>query len=352
MTNLYQKYKKYKKYIIFSLLTVNLTLLSGCTYFTEQAIEEAFSKEASIANYPAGLNVFLCGTGTPYPDEARNPSCLAIVAGSEYLVFDSGEGSSRRLDTMGLPTKELDAVFISHWHSDHFSGLGYLINSSWVFGRDQTLEVYGPKGVENVIEGIKQTYSQDIFYRSGLQADKLEKEYAVALAKPILLADGNTKSLLVYNKNGVKVSAFLVDHAPVKPALGYMVEYKGRKVVISGDTRITDTVERYAKNADILFHEALNIEMNQSAIKVAKKLGLHARASQIEAIIPYHASTIDIAKLAQRANVEKLVLTHFIPGPPNWIAEQVFMDGMDEHFDGEIISGEDKMHINLPVKEY
>ena len=330
------------------MIAIKLTLLTGCSYLAEQAIKSTFSNEASIENYPSGLNIFLCGTGTPYPDEERNPSCLAIIAGTELLAFDVGEGTSRRLDTMGIPTKELDAVFISHWHSDHFSGLGYLINSSWIFGRKHKLNVYGPSGVENVIAGVTQTYSQDTYYRSSLEIGSLSKEFAVASAISIEIPEKNDQAKVVFNKNGVKVSAFLVDHAPVTPAFGYMVEYKGRKVVISGDTRITGTVEKYANHADILVHEALNIKMNETAIKVASELGMQERASQIKAIIPYHASTHDIAKLAQRAKVKKLVLTHFIPGPTNWIAEQIFMDGMSDHFDGDIVIGADKLHINLP----
>ncbi|MEH6448331.1 MAG: MBL fold metallo-hydrolase [Oleispira sp.] len=341
---------QWNKFIVMCVVVMGNLVLTGCSYFADKAVESALSKEASTSLLPSGINVFLCGTGTPYPDEARNPSCLAIIAGSEYLVFDAGEGSSRRLDTMGLPTKELDAVFISHWHSDHFSGLDYLMNSSWVFGRKQILEVYGPAGVTGVIAGIEQSYALDISYRSGLQKEALNKEFALALPKPVIITEGSAEKSVVYQKNDVTVSAFLVDHAPVKPALGYLVEYKGRKVVISGDTRISSNVEKYSKQADILIHEALNVAMNINAVKIARELGLSARADQIEAIIPYHASTLEIAKLAQRAKVKQLVLSHFIPGPPNWLAEYMFVDGMDDLYDGDIVVGADKMHIHLPPK--
>ena len=342
----------FKKIITLSVATTAVVTLSGCSYFAEKAIKDTLSNEASIANYEEGLNVFLCGTGTPYPDEARNPSCVAVVAGTEYLVFDAGEGASRRLDTMGLPTREIDAVFLTHWHSDHFSGLGYLINSSWVFGRNHALDVFGPEGAEAVLEGIRQTYAHDTEYRSGLQKGELKAEFATARATSVKLQNGSLDKKVIYNKNGVVVSAFLVDHAPVEPALGYMVEYEGRKIVISGDTRIAKTVEKYANNADLLIHEALNVNMNKMAVKVARELGLNARADQIEAIIPYHASTLDIARLAERTNVNKLVLTHFIPGPSNWLAEQMFTDGMDDLYSGDIIIGEDKMQFNLsPVEQ-
>ncbi|MFK0570330.1 MBL fold metallo-hydrolase [Endozoicomonas sp.] len=351
--------KKYKILFLLSLLVSGIPESGYCAYFTDRAvayftdkaIEDVLSKETSISLYPPGLNIFFCGTGTPYPDEARNPSCLAVVAGSEYLVFDAGDGSSRRLDTMGLPTKELDAVFITHWHSDHFGGLGYLINSSWIFGRAHVLEVYGPTGVTDIVEGIGKSYELDVFYRTSLQEDNLEQEFAFAQPIPVEPGEGYEAKTVVYNKNGVIVSAFLVDHAPVEPALGYMVEYKGRKIVISGDTRISANVKKSSQNADILIHEALNVSMNKNAARIARKINLPDRATQIESIISYHSSTIDIARMAQKANVNKLVLTHLIPGPSNWIAKKMFVGGMDVYFEGDIVIAEDKMHIHLSPKE-
>jgi len=156
----------------------------------------------------------------------------------------------------------------------------------------------------------------------------------------------------VYEHNGLRVRAFGVDHAPVEPAVGYRIDYRGRSVVISGDTRVVRSVERAAQGVDILVHEALNRALMERIVGVMEGVGLEQRAEHTRHVIPYHADTLELAKLAEAAEVDHLVLTHLIPPvPDNFLLRRLFTRGMSDHYGGRITVGRDGLELSLaPVR--
>ena len=108
------------------------------------------------------LHVFLCGTGTPVHGSIQNETSIAVIAGGCFVVFDAGENAVRTMEALQLPINKLTDVFITHWHSDHFEGLGQLINRSWFFGRKVDLTIHGPEGCEKIIDSIKDRFGVEL----------------------------------------------------------------------------------------------------------------------------------------------------------------------------------------------
>lgn len=297
------------------------------------------------------IHIYLCGTGVPAlaMQEVRKPACLAVIAANQFLLFDAGEGSIQTLAAMGLPYTKIDNVFITHWHSDHFAGLGQVANGSWADGRDEPLNVYGPYGVKQVLNGLKQAYQFDTVFRSINSENTLDP----SLATPVPhLIDAIAHDQVVYNKNDLKITAFEVNHLPVYPAVGYRLQYKGCNVTISGDTKVIPKEAEEIKGDDVFISEALNIQRTQVYGDAQKAAGNTVRYSIVQDIPNYHSDTLQLAKVAQQAQVKNLVLTHMVP-PPG-ITEQEknsYIAGMSQYYKGNIIVGDDRDEIILTPEQ-
>jgi len=292
------------------------------------------------------LHVFTLGTGSPQLGGGRLPVANAVIAGDELLLFDAGEGASRTMGELGLPVRRITGVFITHWHSDHFAGLGQVLNQSWNADRRHEVQVHGPKGVERVMLGLEQMYRDDIRYRSA--GDVESNDPALALGRPLTVSIAAGRPwATVFDRNGVVVRAFHVDHGHVKPALGYRVEYRGRSVVFSGDTVASPLVAEAARDCDLLVHEAVNTRLMRNAIAALRDLGNEVDARRAEGVIGYHADTIGVAKVAAEAAAVRLVLSHVIPATANPFFEWLFVSGMSEHYDGPIVVATDGQHFAL-----
>jgi ribonuclease Z len=296
-----------------------------------------------------GLHIVLCGTGSPLADPQRVSACTAIVAGSEFLLVDIGPGSWRKADLAQLPLSGLSGILLTHFHSDHIGDLGEAITMSWAAGRTETLKVYGPPGVEDVVDGFQKAYAADARYRNQHHGeDAMPSRGARAVAIPIPVT--GQEAALVFDRNGLRVFAFPVRHEPVVPAYGYRVEYAGRKVVISGDTRKSSAVEKNAAGADLLIHEALNKEAILAGAGMAESMGQLRRAKMARDITTYHATPIEVAELAAAAHVDVLVFTHMIPPLLNAAQETAFLKGVAGVFKGKVILGKDGLRLDLPPK--
>ena len=198
------------------------------------------------------LDVTLLGTGDPVPRVDRFGPSILVEAGPYRLLFDAGRGVTQRLGQLDIPLGDIDAVFITHFHSDHLSGLPDLWLTGWLpppFGRrTQPMRVIGPEGLSGILDGFRQAFDPDIQIRivdeqlppQGIEFDV--REYS---------ADG-----VVFDEAGVTVTAFAVDHGQyIKPAYGYRVDYAGRSVVMSGDTRFDENLIEAARGADVVIHE-------------------------------------------------------------------------------------------------
>ena len=180
------------------------------------------------------IKVTLLGTGNPRPVMSRFGPSILVEAGKEKLLFDCGRGATQRLYQLKIPFTAITGLFLTHLHSDHTVGIPDLWLTGWVMGRDTPLPVWGPKGTKAMMKHLQQAYAFDIHIRRDVDT-KLPGAGAMVIANDV-------QEGVVYNKNGVKVTAFLVDHGEIKPALGYRIDYAGHSVTLSGDTRPSENL--------------------------------------------------------------------------------------------------------------
>ncbi len=193
--------------------------------------------------------VTLLGTGDPQPSVERFGPSILVQAGNQSLLFDAGRGCLQRLRQVNQSYDKIDALFLTHLHSDHIVGLPDLWLIGWVIsGRDRPLKIFGPEGTTEMINNLQKAFVFDIKMR--VEDDKAEAEGSRLLAREI-------QQGIVYKENGVTVIAFEVDHGPVKPAFGYRIEYNGHSIVLSGDTRYSENLIKFAKGVDLLVHEVV-----------------------------------------------------------------------------------------------
>jgi ribonuclease Z len=307
-----------------------------------------------IANQPMkdlteGLHAGLCGSGSPMPDATRAGPCVFVIAGGRLYVVDVGEGSPRKLALMGLPPPRIDTIFLTHFHSDHVSGLGEMMVQRWIGSGSATpVEVIGPQGVEAVVDGIDRAYALDARYRVTHQGAMLPATGAGGVARPFEVPPGTDWSQVVLERDGLTVTAFNVIHTPVFPAVGYRFDYRGRSVVVSGDTSPSAWLEKNAKGADVLFHEALQARLVAVVHDEAERQGDRMLA-EITADIPsYHTTPEDAARIAERAGVGHLVLYHLIPPVPVSYLDAAFLGDAPSLYGGPITVGRDGLLLSLP----
>lgn len=293
------------------------------------------------------VHIYICGTGVPqlYMQEIHKPSCLAVVADNQFLLFDAGEASIQTLAAMGLPYTRISNVFITHWHSDHFAGLGQVANGTWVDGRKQPLNVYGPYGVKQVINGLKQSYQFDTLYRAIDSQNKLDPSIAMPVPH---LVDVISEDKTIYKNHDIQISAFEVDHRPVYPAVGYRLQYKNCSITISGDTTVIPSEVNEAKNSTVFISESLNARDVEMLAEAEKQAGNMTKYALMNEIPKYHSDTLELAKIATQAQAKNLVLTHFVPPfVPTPQAKKDFIKDMDQYYKGNIIVANDKDELVL-----
>jgi ribonuclease Z len=297
------------------------------------------------------MHVVLCGTGSPLPDATRASACVAVIAGGEFVLIDTGPGSWRKVTVNNLPTAALSAVLLTHFHSDHIGDLGEAITMSWANGRSKPLEVYGPPGIERVVAGFAQAYAQDAGYRVAHHGEQAMPR-AAAGAKALTVKLGKPdEAALLFERNGLKITAFKVAHDPARPAYGYRLEYRGRVVVITGDTAKSANVAKHAAGADLLIHDALASDLLRMAADNFARQGDERRAKLSRDITTYHASPLEAAETAAAAKVETLVFTHMVPPPLNQMIESAFLRGVSNVFSGKVVIGKDGLRFDLTARE-
>lgn len=311
----------------------------------EQALANAFSPRQAALFDGDGLKVVFCGTSSPIPSKKRAQACTGIVAGDRFFMVDAGTGSWETFAVAGVPADKLAGVFLTHFHSDHIGDLGEANLGSWIAGRPEPLSVYGPKGVETVVAGFDEAFALDNIYRTAHHGPEIANpETAGMVAAPF---DGAAPTV-VYDRDGLKVTAFPVDHGPVKPAVGYRFDYQGRSVVISGDTSYTQSLIENAKGADLLVHEAQSNRMVAKMRAAAEKAG-NTRIAKVLGDIPsYHTTPEEAARAANEAGVPWLVLTHLTPPPDNPVAKRIFMRGVSKIRKDHVRLAEDGLVVSLP----
>ncbi|MFM6992341.1 MAG: MBL fold metallo-hydrolase [Rhodoferax sp.] len=302
-----------------------------------------------LSELPDGLHIGLCGAGSPMPDERRLGACTAVIAGKRLFVFDAGNGSARNMAKMGLVHGRIEAIFLTHFHSDHIDGLGELLMQRWVStGNASPVPLYGPPGVEQVASGFMQAYGLDRQYRVAHHGEKtLPASGFGAVASPFTPA-GDARVVLLKDAD-LEIAAFNVDHAPVHPAVGYSIRYKGRSVVLSGDTRKSAVVQREAAGVDVLVHEALSAPMVGLLEQAASTAGRPNVKKLMADIVDYHASPEQDAETARDSRVRYLLLSHIAPPLPLPGMDKAFLGDAPAIFNGPVRVGSDGDFLSLPA---
>lgn len=271
--------------------------------------------------------VTLLGTGCPRPVIDRFGPSILVEAGDQKLIFDVGRGAIQRLGQAKVPYQKVDAVFLTHLHSDHIVGLPDLWLTGWIAERrDRPLLLFGPRGTERMMSKLEEAFDFDIRIR--LYDDRSPPEGVLVFAKDV--AEG-----IVYEKGGVRVTAFEVDHAPVKPAFGFRIDFDGRSIVLSGDTKPSENLVKYAKNVDVLIHEVATEES-------LRKLG---RPSEwVNTILAHHTTPEQAGDIFTRTKPRLAVFSHFVL--PSVNVEQLKTD-TKRKYSGPVEVGEDLMKIKI-----
>lgn len=347
------------KYILSGILIVILVLAIGLNwlrlnppqFIIERLFELQINKNAEENLFKEdALYVITTGTGAPMPDPSRVGPQVVVVANGQKLVFDSGPGSTRNIEISNIGVGDIDALFLTHYHSDHIGDLGELFLKRWATeGIEQSLPVYGPPGVEEVVTGFESAYQLDKTYRIKHHGEEAMPASGFG-GDPIEFDLGNelTASEVVYEEGGVQVIAFNVDHSPVYPAVGYRVNYQDRSVVISGDTIYTDSLIAHAKDADLLVSEVLNHDLSELVSDLTEEQD--GNASEVaEDILDYHISPSQVGEWATKSEVSHVLATHILPPVPVAFLENPFLRDLRNNFDGPVRMANDGTMVTMPV---
>lgn len=284
----------------------------------------------AAAAHAQGFKVTLLGTGYPRPRMDRFGPSILVEAGKEKLLFDCGRGAVQRLYQLKIPFAEVDALFLTHLHSDHIVGIPDLWLTGWIMGRKVPLRIWGPAGTEPMMAHLQEAYQFDIHVRRDVD-EKLPAQGAEVVAKDV-------DQGVVYQNGSLKVTAFTVDHGPVKPALGYRIDFAGHAVVLSGDTRYSENLIRFSRGTDVLIHEVLDPEAYRSADR-------RFSPAQQQKVIEHHTTPEQAGTVFTRVQPKLAVYSHIVPGDvPDLIPHT------RKTYSGPLEVGEDLMNIEIGEK--
>ncbi len=343
------------KKVIVGLVGVIVVVAVLAVGFRNQIFEQLVTKTAAkrmkenfLADLPDGLHVGLCGAGSPLPDPKREPPCTIVVAGKRLFLIDAGSGAGRNIVKLGFNPGDIEAVFLTHFHSDHIDGLGELMLMHWG-GRPTTkpLPIYGAAGVSLIVNGLNQVYSQDMTYRVAHHGIETMVPGGFGGEARVFETPSKEGRTVLLDEPDLQIVAFSVMHAPIHPAVGYRIRYKDRTMVISGDTAKSSAVQREAKGVDLLVHEALNPKL-VGLLQTQADLAGNKKLAKIFGDIPnYHTPPEQVAEIARDAGVGYVLLTHVVPALPMTAMDGWFLGKSRDIFTGKLKVGADGDFVSM-----
>jgi len=270
------------------------------------------------------IRVTLLGTGDPRPVMEHFGPSILVEAADEKFIFDAGRGALQRLTQLGISFDQIDAVFFTHLHSDHIVGFPDLWLTGWLISRrERPLRVFGPAGTRQMLEHLTQAYSFDIAIRiaddgvaeSGSQFEVVEVENGFE-----------------WSYGDISVLAFDVDHRPIEPALGYRIDFAGRSVALSGDTRYSENLIEHAAGVDLIVHEVVGMTEEFMAARPGS-----------ERVYEHHTNARQAGEVFSRVGPELAVYSH-LALYEEYDADRLLSDTR-QTYDGRVIVGEDLMQF-------
>ena len=313
-----------------------LALLSFLLLGIQGASQEARAPETT-GGEPADLRVILLGTGAgPLPNAQRFGISTLVIAGTEKLMFDCGRAATIRMSQLGIQLSGIMKLFITHLHSDHVIGIPDLYLAGWVQGRQSPLQVWGPSGTRDMMEHIQKAFAFDIHIRRDV-----DEKFS---AEGIKMTATDIQQGVVYESNGVKVTAFLVDHGPVKPAFGYRVDYQGHSVVMSGDTKPSENLIRFSEGVDLLIHEVGGSKQDPRLTGPPNEIppGAVMTREQLRIVAAHHTDGVEAGQVFARVKPRLAVFSH--GGGPAAVSL------VRQNYSGPVEIGEDMMSIDVGEK--
>lgn len=312
-----------------------LAIVMSVAALTGSADVESQGSKASASEQT--LRVVLLGTqGGPTFNAQRLGISTLVEAGSERLLFDAGRGTTTGMARVGINPADVTKVFLTHLHSDHVISLPELLISPWASqGRNVPLYVWGPTGTRAMMQKFQEALDFDIHVRRDVD-EKFPAEGVRVISSDI-------REGVAYESGGVTVTAFLVDHGPVKPAYGYRVDFRGRSVVLSGDTKPSDNLVKFAAGVDVLIHEVSRFKQDPLLSGPPDELLPNSRQTRRQAvtIAEHHTDGVEAGVLLERVKPRLAVFSHFNSDP------QSTLPLVRRAYAGPVEFGEDSMTIEV-----
>jgi ribonuclease Z len=279
------------------------------------------------------MDLTLLGTGCPQADTKRyGPASLVRHEDFTFLV-DCGSGVTQRLLAADSCGADLDAVFLTHLHSDHIVDLFQLVISSWHQGRDRPQCIFGPTGTRHYCDGLM------ALWRAELDQRIAHERRASTAALELEVTEFQAGK--VWDQGGVRVTAVEVDHRPVRYAYGFLFEAGGRRLAFSGDTAYCPALIEAARGADVLVHECF-----VHGVLVPDRS--QRTAEGVRNVATYHTSSSEVGKVAAEAGVRCLVLNHFVPVR---FDKSAVLAEVRRDYRGPVVLGEDLLHVDVDTGE-
>ena len=273
------------------------------------------------------------GTGSPVPSLRRSGPAHAVRdEAGRVLLIDCGPGVARQCVGAGIDLAAIEALVVTHLHSDHMSEFAHLATAAWHAGRDRPWRVYAPEPVLEALRGQMRALEGEITLRLAHEARGREDAFQID-AQPLQEKER-------FSCGGLEIEPFCVDHRPVEPAFGLIFRESGRKLCFSGDTRPVAAMVEAARGADLLVHEV--VAFDEAPVAGGRRAETLARVSA------YHSTPEEVGRIAHEAGVKALALTHIVPPDADGARLLARLRGT---YQGPAILGEDFMEIDLAARQ-